>query len=636
MTLRRGFTGGCLALALLAAADAAHADTRVVRAGDNLQTALNAAQPGDILLLEAGATFRGNFTLPVKPGADYITVRSSAPDSQLPRPGVRITPAYVPYLPVIESPNAAPSLKAAPGAHHWRLQFLRFPSTLLGYNDIIRLGEGSSAQTMLSQVPYEIEMDRVYIHGHPLYGQKRGIALNGRSITIRNSYISDIKAVGIDTQAIGGWNGPGPFTIENNYLEATGENFLLGGSDPSIPGLVSENVVVRYNYMSRPMAWRDPVLATPSASAPAVQGGGALAIGTHTYRVIARRPVGAGVTGRSAASSPVSAVVGSGGSGVRLSWSAVPDATDYRVYVSRPSGASEYWTVASNSFIDNGATGASGAAPAGPGDTWQVKNVFELKNARHVLVEYNIFENNWHNAQPGYAILFTPRNQDGGCTWCVIEDVTFQYNIIRNSAGGINLSGYDWPNTSQQTAGVTIRHNLFYGITTGLGGAGWFLLIGDAPRDIIVDHNTIDFDGTTAVYTYGGSASAPRKIYGFQFTNNALRHNAYGINGASFSTGFSTLTAYYPGATVQGNWLQGGTASRYPAGNYFSGTFASGFADASAHDYRAASGGILPNRATDGSDIGADLGTLLHGVRSVVEGNMTPRPTAPSNLRLVR
>ena len=32
-----------------------------------------------------------------------------------------------------------------------------------------------------------------------------------------------------------GWNGPGPFLIENNYLEAAGENIMFGGNDPSHP-----------------------------------------------------------------------------------------------------------------------------------------------------------------------------------------------------------------------------------------------------------------------------------------------------------------------------------------------------------------------------------------------------------------
>ena len=231
----------CLAAAFTVGdAAGAGAATIVVRAGENLQSALNAAQPGDVITLEAGATFTGNFVLPVKTG-------SAVHHGAIVRARLAVARRERAHEPVVccataENPIGEHRAGAARRGrrHHWRLLFLEFPSTQLGYNDIVRIGEGSSAQSTLAQVPYEIEIDRVYVHGDPLYGQKRGIALNGRSVTIRNSYISDIKAVGFDTQAIGGWNGPGPFTIENNYLEAAGENFILGGSDPAIPNLVSE------------------------------------------------------------------------------------------------------------------------------------------------------------------------------------------------------------------------------------------------------------------------------------------------------------------------------------------------------------------------------------------------------------
>src|SRR5438876_627593 len=43
-----------------------------VPAGGNFQTALNNAQPGDQIVLAAGATYTGNFTLPVKTGSSWI------------------------------------------------------------------------------------------------------------------------------------------------------------------------------------------------------------------------------------------------------------------------------------------------------------------------------------------------------------------------------------------------------------------------------------------------------------------------------------------------------------------------------------------------------------------------------------
>ena len=585
---------------------------RYVHAGDDLQAVLNAALPGDTILLDAGVTYRGNFVLPAKSGSTYITVRSNTPNDLLPGPGTRITPAASSLLARLQSPNASPVFTTAEGAHHWRLMLLEIGPTNLGIGDIVRVGDGGMAQSQLWQVPYEIEFDRVYMHGHRLYGQKRGIAMNGRAIFIRNSWISDIKAVGADTQAIGGWNGPGPLVVENNYLEGAGENFLLGGADPAIPGLVTEDVTVRRNYFSKPMSWRDPIIPTPEGltAAPA---SGSLAAGTYAYRVTARRLVGSGLQGRSSASAEVSATISSGG--VRLTWTPVTDAQEYVVY-----GRGQYWVTTSASFTDTGSGGTAGNPPTSPGDVWQVKNLFELKNTRRAIVEYNVFENNWRAAQPGYAILFTVRNQDGTCTWCVVSDVRFEYNIVRNVAAGINILGYDYPNVSAQSYNFHIRHNLFHGVQTALGGNGWFLLVGQAPRDLIVDHNTIDQDGTTAVYAYGGTATNPMVITGFQFTNNAVRHNAYGINGASFSTGTSTLNAYFPGAVVNGNWMPGGSASRYPAGNSFAGTFESGFVDVQHQDYRALPGGVLTNAATDGSDIGANIGTLLQGVTGVVEG----------------
>ena len=99
-----------------------------------------------------------------------------------------------------------------------------------GSGDLIQIGDGSSAQNSLALVPHHIVLNHVYVHGDRYVGQKRGIALNAASVTISDSYIAECKGIGQDTQAIGGWNGPGPYTIENNYLEAAGENVMFGGA----------------------------------------------------------------------------------------------------------------------------------------------------------------------------------------------------------------------------------------------------------------------------------------------------------------------------------------------------------------------------------------------------------------------
>ena len=52
---------------ILMAATTASAATRTVNAGGDLQAAFNAAQPGDEIVLQAGARFTGSFYLPTKP-----------------------------------------------------------------------------------------------------------------------------------------------------------------------------------------------------------------------------------------------------------------------------------------------------------------------------------------------------------------------------------------------------------------------------------------------------------------------------------------------------------------------------------------------------------------------------------------
>lgn len=46
-----------------------------------------------------------------------------------------------------------------------------------------------------------------------------------------------------------------------------------------------------------------------------------------------------------------------------------------------------------------------------------VKNLFELKHAKRVLVEGNVFENNWADGQTGMAIVLKSTNQGGGNPW---------------------------------------------------------------------------------------------------------------------------------------------------------------------------------------------------------------------------
>ena len=247
---------GVCVIGFCAAAQTTTAATLSVNAGDDLQAALDAAQPGDTILLQPGATFTGNFVLPAKGGSSYITIRSAADDSLLPGPGARMTPAFAGQLPKIRA-DRGPALATATAATYWRLQFLELlpaPGALTA--NLLELGGTGNAQFEMSMVAAHLVVDRCYFHGDAVEGQRRGIALNSADTQVVNSYFSDFKGVEQDTQAVAGWNGPGPFLIENNYIEAAGENIMFGGSDPSIYGLVPADITIRRNLITKPMEWR--------------------------------------------------------------------------------------------------------------------------------------------------------------------------------------------------------------------------------------------------------------------------------------------------------------------------------------------------------------------------------------------
>jgi len=231
-----------------------------VPAESNLQAALNNAScnpNGSILSLAAGAVFTGSFTLPAKHCAEgqWIIIRTNTADSNLPSADARINPKYAPSLAKIFSPNVAPAVKTASGADHYWLMGVEIgvgSGVPMNYG-IVAVGHG---ETSLADLPHHIVVDRCYVHGNPIGAIKRGIEANGAYIAVVNSYFENFHVVGQDTQAIAGWNGPGPFKIVNNFLEAAGENVMFGGAAITIPNVIPSDIEIRRNHFFKPLAWK--------------------------------------------------------------------------------------------------------------------------------------------------------------------------------------------------------------------------------------------------------------------------------------------------------------------------------------------------------------------------------------------
>ena len=472
---------------------------RNVPAGDAaaLQNALNAATCGDTVVLVTGSTYTGNFTLSDKPCSGWIIVQSSQV-SQLP-PGTRVGPSKAFAMATIRSDANRATIQFQASAHHWRLIGLEV-TTLVGARRT-SLIETSVGATQLSLLPHHIIVDRCYIHADRTASVRRGISFQVAHGAVVDSYFSEFHQIGTDSQAIAGWDGPGPFLIQNNFLSAASENVLFGGADPSIPNLVPSDITIRGNHF-----WKD-----------------------------------------------------------------------YNAW---------------------------------KGASLNVKNLLEFKNAQRVLVDGNVFEYSWADGQNGFAILLTPRNQNGGCNWCVVQDVTITSNLIRHAASGIETAVSDNTFVSLPTNRVLIQNNVLTDISTSYGGDGrGFLALSvtnSATRttedNITIDHNTVFADN--AFLFFGESGTIPN----FQLTNNLGTYGNDGIAGTDAGVGLPALNAYVPNAVYAQNLLltsSGGSAGdQWPNGTLWSTIAGAQFTDYASGNYQFLSTSPYSNIGSDGKDIG--------------------------------
>ena len=262
--------------------------------------------------------------------------------------------------------------------------------------------------------------------------------------------------------------------------------------------------------------------------------------------------------------------------------------------------------------------------PSYEGSPWSVKNIFELKNARRVLIEHNLLENNWVNGQNGFGVLFTVRTELDAAPWAVVEDVIFADNVVRHTACGVNILGIDDSSASGsgRTRSIEIRNNLFADVgAPELGGPGTLFQILNGAAGLTIDHNT-------ALHTGSIISADMAPSSGLVFQNNIVEHNEYGVFGSGKGIGLPALDSYFPGSVFRQNLLIGAPSPRqYPPDNsYPPSASAVGFVDLAGGDYRLGGSSPYHKSARDGADPGADF-SRLPGVRGA------PVPEASSGRR---
>lgn len=433
-----------------------------VRPGE-LQSAIQSAKFGDTIILQAGVIYPGPIVLPNKgmgtgTDADYITIQTSDLGG-IANADERIKPElHARAMPKIVAPHEKPAITTSAGAHHYKFVGVEFlPAASAGYVfNVVDLGAADYRSR--DQFPHHLIFDRCYVHSTGLNRARRGFALNSGETSIINSNVSGFAGAGDETQAIAGWNGPGPFYINNNFLEGAGEVVLIGGGDPSISNLVPSDIEFRRNHFSKRKEWQ----------------------------------------GRAT-----------------------------------------------------------------------VKGTFELKNARRVVIDGNLFEGELLTT----AIVLTVRNQGGKAPWSTIEDVVVSNNIIRHASSGVNILGSDNEHRSLEAKRIRITNNLFKDIVANdPNDIPYFVQI-NGGQQITVANNSVEQAGNI-ITAYGAPAR------GFIFRDNVVRFNKYGIvcqiQGPECGSE-NVFCNCFPGGVFRGNIFadnlgaaaRDNQVGRYPVGNYF-------------------------------------------------------------------
>jgi hypothetical protein len=252
-----------------------------------------------------------------------------------------------------------------------------------------------------------------------------------------------------------------------------------------------------------------------------------------------------------------------------------------------------------------------------------------------VLIEGNLFENNWHHGDDGTAIRLSPRNGHGKTPWATVQDVTMIHNRVRNCPTAFVVMGEASSKPNQGAQRILIRNNLCEPIER----VGFQINYG--ADDVQIDHNTF---APTSYQTFsmrglkGHDASgklvgvpnnpSARPCSRFKLTNNIA---GFGQRGPAIEGSQITFAEAFPGAIWGGNLLVGGgqsqtqqlkKASGLPAGFLFEPQptgdadradacwSAVGFVNYSGGDYRLAESSKYKTAGTDGKPLGVDMDAL--------------------------
>ena len=586
----------------------------------NLQNAINAAAAANSVEQEIrlngnwSTVINGSIVLTRPTGNKYITIIWTGLSSTRNK---RISPANLANAPTIQSPSSidvtaaalwTPNPATADPSHHYRLIGLQFEKNSSAQSQVlVSLGDANSIQNTLAEQPHHFIIERCYFTGG-VGTSNLGLRVAADYVTVVDSYFDNFKvSTGVDAVAIGPQKGRGYWAFNNNFLEASSENFFVGGAVlEGFTGTISNPTITSATLSSVSNLSVDDNIALPIAGAYSAK-----------YSTIVRSISGNNITFDEIVSAP--------DNGGTAKWAVTPSYMEFRRnYLKKPTA----WRA---------------GQPDHDGSNWQVKNLFEVKTARYMVIDGNIMENSWIKDQ-AYSLVFTVRYADFLHEAAVIREIQFSNNIVKNVANGFNITPTDNYGPTGLTQDITIRNNLFQNMGSNYDSAGGVHLLINLQSEIdqlggratlkriYLIHNTHD-NGTPdnsngQITWFGANGGTTEGLW----INNVHQDGGQGFRNGG-ATSAANITIFLPPGT-SANWnknlILNPTSDTYPtAAITQSAMWPSIFVNYAAGDFTLIGGNPGKNAATDGIDVGVDFSTLQAATANTISGEWVGSTSSP-------
>jgi hypothetical protein len=251
-------------------------------------------------------------------------------------------------------------------------------------------------------------------------------------------------------------------------------------------------------------------------------------------------------------------------------------------------------------------------SPNWNGSQWSLKNLFEMKHGKQMIISGNVFDGWWASGQV-CPLMITVRNQSGTNPWATVRDLKFDDNIVRNIGPGtcaFNMFGRDNPGSgggvSEQTVRVQVVNN-YISMTGSPALTSAFRILGGTDSTWI-ENNTLEMNKDSTLLSLDrGNGPNTNMVY----RNNIGALGRYGVACTNTGSGDPALNACAPGVDFRGNLIYGpyptsggadpNTLSGHP-GNFYPANYAAVGIDPSTH--LLAAGSAWKGKATNGGDSG--------------------------------